>query len=70
MICLEDSTFTNSNFVVSVDPNCISKSAATDSHFNSLYDLFYWPKTRDLFSEVDLELLQKLMHFDVLDMHL
>lgn len=34
------------------------------------YDLFYWPKTRDLFSEVDLELLQKLMHFDVLGMHL
>ena len=34
------------------------------------YDLFYWPKTRDLFSEVDLELLQKLMHSDVLDMHL
>jgi hypothetical protein len=27
-------------------------------------------KTPDLFSEVDLELLQKLMHFDVLDMHL
>lgn len=49
MICLEDSTFTNSNFVVSVDPNCISKSAATDSHFNSLWSVLLTKNTWFIF---------------------
>lgn len=69
MICLEDSSFTNLNFVVSVDPNCISKSG----HFNFLVICFIDQKHVIyilICIEVALELLQKLMHIDVLDVHL